>query len=542
MADLTEPQKLINDDPAYWEHFQAWWAQDFSWDGLKNHKIENHPQGHNLQDYWREEEDKLIEFGGKTWTRFHLPMHDLEWEVSEKYGLTRGDWKQTKWNSWRYVVLLRLEAAGPLIFVPPEVPNSRGDTRAQFQGVCFPDCFDLSYYKDGYETGEEKDKCTLHLNACWSRFGKEAWFIQVIFGNFADFSNAYFGDFVAFLQASFGTQVMFDKAHIGKGADFSASVFQEGASFEFTQFGINVQFEGAVFGDGVTFDSSRFGWLSVFQSVQFGERSNFKNTQFGEKADFMGSTFGNRAAFDKACFGEKARFENVEFGPDCHFTQVEFDGNVTFLDATFGAQLRFNYTKFLGKAKFHNCNFHPDTSFADAEFAIPGKNDTEQAEKYESAFRVLRHHMETLRNHGQQMKFARLEMQARERRFGSSDVPLLVRSLSRGYGWVSDYGQSIGRPLLGLGLAMIIAAISYYTLAGASGHWDSAFLMAMQSSLPPVSNSVANFFGGFSDIAFLNALDAKPFITRTIMTVHGVFSITMVFLSLLAIRRRFQLG
>jgi len=561
---LTPQQQKINNDPAYWDHFDQWWDQDFSWDGLAKHKIENHPDGHSLQDYWREEEGRLIEFGGREWTRFHLPPHDQAGDVSDKFGVTQQDWTLGGWQSWRKTIISKLDQAKEYTPRPLTLLRSvLGDPRAQFQGVCFPAHFDLS------ENPRPLQVRTLHINADWSRFEDQANFNSVIFGSEVVFENAFFGTLSNFHKSHFSGPVWFSDARFGKIVNFGQVIFASIACYDRASFDEDAIFLTAKFNGETFFEQSSFDNNVNFTECSFGNGTSFKQATFSGQANFEHAVFGHEASFERTTFGKITSFHATKFGQLTKLIESKFNGYVNFVDAEFEAGLSFKQAEFKELAKFHNCKFHSDSSFADAEFAIPvlkigllddiwitwhlrqkskeKEQDTkefhikEQAEPYESAFRILRQHMENLRNYGQAMKFARLETKARERRYGSPDVPLLVRSLSRGYGFISDYGQSILKPLTGLILAVPVAALLYNWIGGDDGNLRSSFLMAMQSSLPPVSNAIAGFFGDFADTAMLNALDAQPFLTRIIMTLHGLFSIAMVFFLLLAIRRQFQL-
>ncbi|MCF6293134.1 MAG: hypothetical protein L3J04_07055 [Robiginitomaculum sp.] len=110
---LTKKQKDINPNPAYWDHFDQWWKQDFSWDGLANHEIANHHDDRSLQDYWREEEGNLFPCGenGEEWTRFHLPPHDQAGNTTSKCGVTQQDWALKEWKDWRKTILSKLDQA-----------------------------------------------------------------------------------------------------------------------------------------------------------------------------------------------------------------------------------------------------------------------------------------------------------------------------------------------------------------------------------------------------------------------------------------------
>jgi len=476
---LTAEQTKINKDPAYWDHFDQWWTQDFSWHGLKDHKILDHPDQHSLQDYWREEADQLIEFAGTEWTRFHLPPHDCEGNVSPKRSLPKKD--------WRDVIQQKLQAASEFY------PIGK-DTRAQLQGVCFPSYFSFPTTSKKNKPNAQQSETTIHLNATWARFDDRVSFKHARFGNYATFYHA--------------------------------------------SFGYRVEFEHASFSNDTNFGHARFGALTTFSHT---------------------------------CFGNETYFNHANFNDWTTFYDARFAGDVNFQDARFAATLRFGRTKFKGRAKFHNAKFHPDTSFAEAEFAIPNRllgaiddfwltnwhktedrnaedpetedrnAENQKAETYQSAFRVLRQHMEKLGNHEQEMKFAKLGKQANERRVGSTDVSLSERNLSRLYGLFADYGQSIWRPFFGLPVLFLIAAFLYYLLGGQAGNWGDAVGVAFQSSLPPISFVISDFYAGTVGNEFLNALDEHPLVTRLIMIIHGTFSIALLFFLLLALRRKFQL-
>ena len=279
-------------------------------------------------------------------------------------------------------------------------------------------------------------------------------------------------------------------------------------------------------------------------------------SRFDNTLDIRNFRFGGRTKFQHASFGGLVDFKHTRFDMETFFEAAKFDGGVSFQDSVFTGAVSFNNAKFAAMAKFHGCTFHQDTSFADAKFDIPvlklnlfkdiwrtvtSKHEAEDAEAYESAFRVLRQHMENLRNHEQEMKFGSLEMQARERRYGSPDVRLLVRILSRGYGFISDYGQSIWQPFLGLFLAPIFAAVLYAGLGGGKEYFLDALAFAFQYSLPPISMAISGFFEPNIDGTFTNVLLAKPFFTGLVMTVHGISSLVMLFFLLLALKRRFQI-
>jgi len=555
---LTPQQQKINNDPAYWDHFDQWWDQDFSWDGLAKHKIENHPDGHSLQDYWREEEGRLIEFGGREWTRFHLPPHDQAGDVSDKFGVTQQDWTLGGWQSWRKTIISKLDQAKEYTPRPLTLLRSvLGDPRAQFQGVCFPAHFDLS------ENPRPLQVRTLHINADWSRFEDQANFNSVIFGSEVVFENAFFGTLSNFHKSHFSGPVWFSDARFGKIVNFGQVIFASIACYDRASFDEDAIFLTAKFNGETFFEQSSFDNNVNFTECSFGNGTSFKQATFSGQANFEHAVFGHEASFERTTFGKITSFHATKFGQLTKFLKSKFNGYVNFVDAEFEAGLSFKQAEFEGLAKFHGCKFHQDTSFAEAEFAVPGQGagfwvdfwlknhgfadtklevTTEQAEQYQRAFRALRQHMEDLRNHEQEMKFSRLEKKSQEQRTGSKDVPFSVRWLSRIYGFIADYGQSVWRPVIGLIVLFLVASVAYWLIAGDAASLSAAIALAFQYSLPPISTIASQFFVGEIDGIFTNALLDQPLLTRLVMTLHGLSSLALLFFLLLALKRRFQIS
>jgi hypothetical protein len=72
----------VADNEHFYVAFTRWWEEDWSWEGLSEKaRTESlgdapHPQYGNLQRLWQGE--RLYQFGGRNWTRLHLPPMDFE--------------------------------------------------------------------------------------------------------------------------------------------------------------------------------------------------------------------------------------------------------------------------------------------------------------------------------------------------------------------------------------------------------------------------------------------------------------------------------
>ncbi len=233
------------------------------------------------------------------------------------------------------------------------------------------------------------------------------------------------------------------------------------------------------------------------------------------------------------------------------FSEAIFYKDVDFRDRTFPKGTNFTKANFHGLAKFHGCSFHYDTSFDDATFNLPRKYSSNENEskndynkmvgQFQRSFQVLRLHMEKHGAVAGGFKFAKLEMQAKQRRVDSNDVSYPERIQSWLYGTFADYGQSAERPLFWLIFFFALATLAYTWIAGDWQHMGSAAAMAFQYSLPPVSTFTSQFFADEIDPVFVSALLDNQIYTRLVMFLHGISSLALVFFLLLALKRRFQI-
>ncbi len=270
-SKLTDLQITINDDPKYWEWFDKWWEQDFSWAGLAKKNIYNSNQ--TLQDYWSGERDDLIEFAGRNWTRFHLPFHDQEGNPSPKH-----NFNQDEDALWQQEIKKKLNEATL-------------QQAAQFTGVVFPERF-MSTRKR--TTDPNADIC---LRADWAQFGRKACFSDLSFSGNTNFSNAYFD----------------------VGASFEYVLFESRTKFAMAQFGDFISFKDVKFRDIADFGGARFRASSTFLNAEFKDNAIFKNTQFKESTRFENAVFRKHALFNYVVFGPFANFDKAKFFDTCSF-------------------------------------------------------------------------------------------------------------------------------------------------------------------------------------------------------------------------------
>lgn len=550
---------------AFGKAFQRWWDEDWSWQGLaKKYRQESH--GHRpdealgtLQDVWREEQGRLIEFGGRKWTRFHLPPFDRDGNPCHETV-----WKKAKGPSCLKALTHLLQAAKP----PGDEALQARDLEAvsdfaDLQGVVLPEGFRF----DG-------EVMVAHLASA------------IFLGSFAHSKRllAVFGN------ATFSGAARFD------GATFFGTAWFRGATFSG-----NARFEGATFSGDAEFGDATFSGAAVFVGTTFSGSAWFMDAAFSGDAWFARATFSETARFAGATFSKDAWFAGTTpFARPVSFHSVRFQRSADFSGREFKGRTDFGNARFAGVPKFHGAKLHPDTSFLDTKLRdgrksrrLPPlrrawfgwqkrpKTDEElarwkeqlrrwrisrwlqlrrffpdmekadsarnsDAEKYEIAYRQLRRLCAEIGSIEYEGMFHALELRAHRAR---TDTQLMARAASWAYEKLSDYGRSMGRPLLLLLIAwglfatlyLLILTPPYSAEACAGVGWPSRLeiLVAAAQEFLPSLFGAANIS---NQPEWLRCGEgAHPFLFFTLSVAQIVTFIALVSLFLIALRRRFRL-
>ncbi len=302
---------------------------------------------------------------------------------------------------------------------------------------------------------------------------------------------------------------------------------------------------------------------SVFSKCVFCDEVNFSGCEFADHADFSDTVFHQKATFAKTKFRKGADFSRSHaanadqkirgFGR-INFSDAEFCRNkegdcANFANAIFNARSIFDGVLFDGVPDFSGAQLHADTSFlnlkpfADIEGSKNPASDIYQ--RYHNAFRILRQHMERNADFATAFRFGRLEQKAKRRI--PKGMPIWEWCISYAYEALADFGQDALRPLLWLLTFWSVASLSYFCIGWGVAPPLQTFRLAVGhafvNALPPVSYAVAGFFksDSLAQYDFTMALQAHPVFTGIIMTLHALFSIILIFLILLVLRRRFQI-
>ena len=308
------------------------------------------------------------------------------------------------------------------------------------------------------------------------------------------------------------------------------------------------KFQSRLLAQGTTFeDTAVFSGCGLEFGMDFGPTTDpaFKASSFLDSVYFDGlsdGTGGNKQVLGASVFSDCC------FHKDAHFTNRSFLGSTDF-----------DRTAWEGVPLFHGSVLNPDTSFVEAKFTRPtlrrrrdkagplAVGDSLMA-RYERAFRTLKLSMEERRAGHYESMFHKLELQAR--RLQRVEVSWPERGMSWAYDRLSGYGESFARPLT---IWAVTTAVMWPTLTLWSGwRWDVAcgygLKLAASNALRPFYATGASFDRaaqerGSDYWAFVGDLltSGGPWV-QSLLLLHSVFSIVLVFLALVALRRRFQVS
>lgn len=523
------------------ERVEDWWAewrnQNFTWEGLGDTDWDGwavEPDGTvvpedgssadsrvaTLQDYWRDEEPRLIEGPGGKYTRFHLPLTWSDGSPTPKTG-----WGPDMREELRLALRAKLDAAALAPAPDPEGGAPVGAGHAQFQGVVLPPQLPLSqvlarfvgpvrlqasfaWIEPGY-FGGSFNSAPLRVegaNFYGAAFPAYAWWRNLQFVGETDFSSAIFVEGVSFgplipapgqpaAEFVFDGPVHFESAQFLGRAVFSRTAFSEGVSFAETHFASEAFFRRAVFKEKL--DDGEPVVEADFANARFGGGAYFAEAQFACPVDFQECMFAGRASFEKAEFKAQTRFRSATFErqvsfagavlPKDHDAYDELFRDTRFRDAVdltvgdFGAIAALNETVFERPPVLDDPGLKSDAVFRAAiraaERAVatkvkgakwPHRQRTRRAatDRYfgalEGGCRVLKRQMEIRRARTLEQRYYHYELLARRRRPST-------QTWERFASWVfektADYGDDFLRPLICLVMLAAACAVGYAVAA-----------------------------------------------------------------------------
>ena len=432
-----------------------------------------------------------------------------------------------------------------------------------------------------------------------STFGKEAQFEGAVFGDLAWFDEVAFGDDAMISRATFGHDASFTGGVFGDRAWFDRARFEGNVSFDGVSFGTSARFDQTRFARRANFHAQArtsqptFAGPVTFKSAQFEGP-----VLFGDSSTFPGADFAGRVSFRAATFEDYADFSRCTWPARAEDSQGAFEG------ARFRDVADFNTDAFDAFALFDGAGFERPIRFADPQSETPedgfkrAVTATEDAVKRDDAavaaaqsederkaldrdrpphergadarwaalsggLRTLKLAMEAQSDQDRQQRFYRFELRARLRR---PSTPWWERRIAGPLYWASsDYGTSIAWPLAALlGLIAAFAAVYWAiaALAGAGLGPAAPIDFALSQSVRPFGvwwgPAMPDIppLPGQPGASLAERLEAAPWRVqlahalgqagwtgvKVIATVQSFFSIILLFLFALAVRRRFQIS
>lgn len=386
-------------------------------------------------------------------------------------------------------------------------------------------------------------------------------------------------------------------------AEFELAKFTDIVEVLGVSFDASTSFHGTSFGVKSTFHAVRFGGDVVFWEGVCADRFSVNECDFLQHASFSGRRFHGPVSFEDSRFHGLVRFEHCYFGQKADFSRAmisnepihfsdafrgaKFDGAADFLDAPARWMSAFNDAILERSVLFRGT----DERSANREFrhnilpkaiALRGdpkeaiEEETERRKKAESAnpgplrdwerrairltalnkglreleggCRALKLAAARDRKEDLEQRYYRFQIIARQHQRGISGW-LKISSVL--YGATSDYGASILRPLCWLVFVLVAFAGAFFNWAWLNGFAD---WRSMSDLVEALEFSVGNVFRPLSaflpETVHVDSLGGKllgqepinALGVRLLASLESVLALLLVFLTAVAVRRRFQIS
>lgn len=316
----------------------------------------------------------------------------------------------------------------------------------------------------------------------------------------------------------------FSNFNFPKNTSFSRIFFVDSIEFKNTVFEGDVNFEDCVFYEDVDFSGAVFKGKANFKGVNWNPKGklNFIKAKFEGEADFSSIKLNIWESKFYAFINDVDRMnffkENIsrELSPEI-LPQIIFDscfhGNVKFNGRTFKGAVDFKSTKFTQVPEFFGAKIHPKTWIENAKFP----NSIVTKGQYINEYRVLKLAFAEHKNTRQELRLLRREMME-EMWIASSSHRMWLKL----YQFISDFGFSVCRPLLGLLLLALLSLMFYLWISSLNGKW---FLAPFHGDLAKYFLSVdwgktLNYIG-FSLSNSLPFLSSAKFDEKLILSLFG---------------------
>jgi hypothetical protein len=482
----------------------------------------------------------------------------------------------------------------------PEHTDATRDGRAQFSGVVLWYLRPHVMIRDAGTQCPIRLVCRqawiAHLTAAPEKLKDRS---ISVFSEKADFSHSFFASGVDFFTSVMEDETYFHGAFFGGASSFNGANFSRNITFRGAKFLGRAYFDGATFKGMTDFSGAEFFDETSFQETKFGGSVTFDSASFAKESRFTSTYFGRATSFRSVIFKQDAKFQNInEWGAapsrwSRAFFAAKASGLISFegssmppLSAFDGLHLESGASLVLDDPGYKKMTEAFSTELAEigtksatesSENDSVGKPNSALYSNLASGCRFLKKYFDSIGDKDLFQRFARFELEARMK---GDEIGWLEKRVFAGYRRFSDFGASIVRPLAWLVCSVPIFAMLYWIIGAV---WLNPISLQTKpnSELYPIQTisevSERFFKGNFSEIdtrPMLGALsfsahrtfpfgawDVKAedkdnnmrklllgdgegvanFTVRVLATVQSIFSLAMIFLSGLAIRRRFKM-
>jgi hypothetical protein len=350
-------------------------------------------------------------------------------------------------------------------------------------------------------------------NFGWASFKKPVDFSSAIFFEHVDFGSATFGEAASFCAATFGGDAFFGSVIFTENANFGSATFSQSSNFGSATFFRIANFDSARFSQRAnfgwsTFDIGNFGATTFsdetsFCSATFSHGVNFASTMFIGLSDFRSAIFRASGCFRAATFSSDTDFVSSRFIKGADFRLAKFLRTISFVNTTFADSTTFAGTDFVTHVPdFRGAAMHELTDYCDALWPKPCR-DRASAVIQVDAYEHLKREMNRLKRRAEEHNFHCRGLRARRglERFWSG--AWLLNYL---YEALSNYGQSVGRPLFSIIISFGIGCLIFARIPIGNGthltrtaaatlsfeNIFSVFFIRFRLSAPETTNDISN--------------------------------------------------
>ena len=293
------------------------------------------------------------------------------------------------------------------------------------------------------------------------RFPGPANFERATFSRHARFHGAEFVGIARFHDATFEGGSDFNGVEFPELALFTGTTFRGSAAFAGTTFQEGVRFDGATFEEGFQFNKGLCKRILSLQGATVSGRAVLWGTDVDCRADFQRATFSGQLLVHESLFRDNASFDHASFQGPAYISDSSFMKEARMLavrgKGLFLSQVQFGELPVFSAAHFDEAPLFDRVGLRPERFE--GGRGQGEDKALPERWRALRRLARQAHDHERELQFFKGEVVSRR---GTEDTWKHFRFWA---GWtyqlLSDFGQSMTRPLVWLIASMVLFAVFY---------------------------------------------------------------------------------